>query len=471
MLRIVSHTHFRVLLTGITLFLLIAAQPELNAQSKTGLIYQIQVASADQAATVQISWKIQTANSSPLIVKRSLRPMSTPRLIQLGKQINSEPLSPQSTTFTEKNTPIGVHYYAVLTSEQLQNIAALSLVAGENYTSAPFILTKGGLLGIGDSKPLAPVSELVAINTKNSVFLSWAPALPFNKGMSYNIYRSLQRLSTKQAVNAATQIGTGRQVNYFEDSEPLNNKQVYYGVVAVRDLNAANFSGLREKESFIAHIYKKEKSHASTSELVAINTKNSVFLSWAPALPFNKGMSYNIYRSLQRLSTKQAVNAATQIGTGRQVNYFEDREPLNNKQVYYGVVAVRDLNAANFSGLREKESFIAHIYKKEKSHASTGAMPHHPTIGYHTSSLAVLDLILANTYLKGYYGQCISQVSKYLHSATFNDSIQAKANFFLGVCYYRRRIYSQAALHFSDPLVKLLYPRRSRFWFERAVSK
>lgn len=352
-------------------------------QTTLSSISKINIKSGLKAGEIIISWEVKPNNSSSLIVKRYLRPLSTPRLIQLGETINPKPLEPQVNSFTEMNTPTGVHYYAVVTSEQLKNAKDLRLVAGQNYTAIPFLVEKGKLLGSGKvSTPSVPAPEIEAIK------------------------------------------------------EPI-------------------------------------------SELVAINTRKSVFLSWAPALP-KKGLQYKIYRSENILDTKQAVLKAKHIATVNQVTHYEDKYPLAGKYVYYGVVSTRDFNDKKFKGLKRDKSYIKHRYEKIKEkvkivHKAIKPRPKqefpHPTIGYDSSNLAILDLILANTYLKGYYGQCISQVSKYLHSASFEDKVQAKANFFLGLCYYKRQTYDEAMKYFSDSLVKLRYPRRARFWFQRAIEK
>ncbi len=259
------------------LFMLLVNLRPGYAQDIQQPISNIFVESGDVPNEVWIRWEVSPSNRSPILVKRSKRPMSTARLIREGRTVNVSALTPQTPIFVDRNVPEGVYYYAVITWGQRSRLENLILIAGQNYTQKPFIVIKG-----------------------------------------------------------------------------------------------------------------KEQAHMRSEP---------------PPKPLPK-------KPEPKVEIKPKVDA----------NPF-------------------------------------------------ASLPH-PTWDFVTSPVATLDLILANTYLKRHYGQCVAHINHFLNRAAFRDPIvKAKALFFLGLCNYKLGKYHAAMSLFSDHNVQDIYPQRSYFWFQRSVAR
>ncbi len=360
------------------------------------------------------------------------------------------------------------------------------------------------LLGIGSlqSQTLTSteiISHLRVQEQKKTghVLLQWATHP--NNTSTLIVKRHFRPMSSLRIFNQGKTIATlrARHQNFIEKDAPEGVH--YYAVITKSQLNATSNLIFQAQENYTDKPYVvyrpqisspkivKEKlpENLEVDELTAINAKESVILIWAPAIS-QKKIVYKIYRSDKPLDTKEAIANSTQIGTtSKKRPQFEDKFPLENQDIYYGVVVKRHQKSKEFKGLELNKSYIKHryiIYKegeleekpKEEEEELEEELKKDEPVNipvYPNNSIDKLDHILANTYLKNNYKLCDQKLSHFIYQITANDEAQAKARFFLGLCNYKAKSYYRALRFFSDKQVKGIYPKRSRFWFEKSIRK
>ena len=114
-------------------------KPQFNYK-KANVVSRLSVDRGTEHNSIFISWTSYRKNTSPIIIKRYSRPMSTPRLLRYGVKITQESLGPDETNYTDRGLPNGVYYYAVVTERELATTKLLYLKEGENYTHTPIIV-------------------------------------------------------------------------------------------------------------------------------------------------------------------------------------------------------------------------------------------------------------------------------------------------------------------------------------------
>lgn len=101
------------------------------------------------------------------------------------------------------------------------------------------------------------------------------------------------------------------------------------------------------------------------SNLFAVNSGDTVKLSWRP--PDRSNVRYNIYRSDAPLDSPGALQSATRLAVVQGQQYiYEDRNPVLDRQVFYGVSITDLANNREEQKLYLNRSFIAHTYGKSK---------------------------------------------------------------------------------------------------------
>ena len=168
------------------------------------------------------------------------------------------------------------------------------------------------------------------------------------------------------------------------------------------------------------------------------------------------------------MNSKEALERASLLGkTKNHRPQFRDEKPLPDRDLYYGALVIEKGKEPKLAALVFNKSYLKHRFIPEKKAQKTiFALSKKGIRGGR-----LLDLILAQSYLKGRYKQCIRQVDAFLEHTNIGEDTEAKGNFFLGLCHYKAKSYSLAMEFFSVPLVKKKYPVRSRFWFERSVRR
>lgn len=96
--------------------------------------------------------------------------------------------------------------------------------------------------------------------------------------------------------------------------------------------------------------------------LLAVNSDKSVKLNWSPARARN--VLYMVYRSPTPLASNPlAVARSPRLATVEQDTlYFEDKTPIDGKEVYYGIAVVDLATGTEFRKLAENVSTIRHKF-------------------------------------------------------------------------------------------------------------
>ncbi|MCR9145322.1 MAG: hypothetical protein NXI24_23990 [bacterium] len=105
------------------------------------------------------------------------------------------------------------------------------------------------------------------------------------------------------------------------------------------------------------------ESALEVSSLFAVNSENGVKLSWRP--PTSNNVRFSVYRSESPLDSPDALRSAARLAvvSGRQ-NIYEDRSPIEGREVYYGVSVTNSASDRENQKLYRNRSFIPHTYRK-----------------------------------------------------------------------------------------------------------
>ena len=462
----------------VLLLLSLLSSWSLSAQLHKKVIYDLHIQSGERVGHAYLTWKIRDYNASPIVVIRHVRPMSSFRLLNEGTRVSPDNLDSTTTSFVDEDVPPGAFYYAVLTENQVTLADETILRAGWNYTDTPFVaVQRGPTLGATlTSLDVQGVDELIAVNTTNSVILTWAPAVTHRyKEIVYDIYRSLSRLDTKAAFDDAVFLGTVRSKRpSFEDKKPIRSQDAYYAVLISGSLEDPKFKGLGLGRDYIKHRYEPSElsfpdNQLGLLSLTAKGEGSSVLLEWIP-MQIQAQLRYRIYRSFEPLDTTKALRLAQLIGvTDLGVLKFRDSRPILDKDIYYGVIADDAVKKGGLVSLELNRSYVKYAAGTPRS---LGAAETTKAPGQNSeSALEGLEFILRKTYAKKNYKACITQIRKFLRYSRSPTPVEARARFFLGHCYYRSGKFSAAVKAFSHPVVRSTYPKRSFFWFERAAQE
>ncbi|GIX42178.1 MAG: hypothetical protein KatS3mg129_1911 [Leptospiraceae bacterium] len=90
--------------------------------------------------SAKITWELNPQTSTPIYIVRYTRPITTKEILLNSYNLTNPPLSPDTTTFIDRDIPEGVYYYAAVTSFELSKDGVLVLKPGVNYTVTPFIV-------------------------------------------------------------------------------------------------------------------------------------------------------------------------------------------------------------------------------------------------------------------------------------------------------------------------------------------
>ena len=433
-------------------------------------IYGLVVTSGEKTGEVNLKWEINNSqNIDRIIIKRSSREISTYRLLQLAKTVNPKPLEANIYSYTDKNVPEGLHYYAVFSLKQIYFPEKAYFYPNENYIQTPILVYKDMSKKDKPKITANDINEeilkqfepklLTAINTENSVILSWVPPVLPQQQVSYEIYRSQRPLASKEAFLEARVLGeTKSRLPLFEDKNPIYNEYVYYGVIVKEVSKKDYFAGLVKNSSYIRHKFKG----TDLKEIVATRLKNSVIINWTPTNFSSKDtrIKYRVYRSLKKLDSAQNIRRARLLGTTPlDVFQFEDRKPLKNQKVFYGVVRLGSLLNHDFAGLEYGKSYIPFQFIQ------------HPQNKKAKNYMSKLNYLLSKSYLKKNYQKCKFLLRKFLQIKDLSKKVKGKANLYLGLCHYRKKSYGQALKFFSNPYASKYYSKRAKFWFLQTVGK
>ncbi|MBR32157.1 MAG: hypothetical protein CMN77_12690 [Spirochaetaceae bacterium] len=277
--------------------------------------------------SAKISWEAHPDLSTNLYIVRYSRPITTREILLNSYNLTPEPLEPTNTTFIDKDIPQGTYYYAIVATHELSRDGRLKLIADQNYTSVPFIV---GRTGPSDGTSCTAdrdraykpeefqVLDMVAVNTEKGVVLNWKKSpVP---GIRYHVYRGPEPLDSAERLAKATRLGESREESpFFEDVNPADGSQTYYGVAVYDCVNKKEYPQLTLNESYISHTYvrpdrKMEFDNFLPGSFMAyLASKDTIRLLWVDPGPAIK--DYEVYRSSEPIQDLQALSRAKQIGT------------------------------------------------------------------------------------------------------------------------------------------------------------
>lgn len=279
------------------------SQSEASAQTRTvsPAVYNLHVEPfLKESYAARLTWQVDKKNRSPLVVGRSSQPIIDAEAVQKADNLTVNFLHPEATEYIDRNIDEGIHYYTVLSIDEIRSIHTSSLSPGGNYTLNPFLVSR-------DRRP--DDQKTKTANTDRSS----TSEKPENENAGN--------------LNTTDETPEGKLADRKKETEDRNGK-------------------LKEKPIIEALVVRYVKPHA--------------VLSWAPVQTENaSSIVYNVYRSEREIKTEEDLLEATVIGRVRgDRNTFRDRNPLNRKLVYYGVVQKQSSLEEELAGFQKGASLV-----------------------------------------------------------------------------------------------------------------
>lgn len=312
--------------------------------------------------SVRINWSIRPNNDTAIYITRSDRPISDEKRLFNALNITSPPLGPSETTFLDRGLPTGTYYYAIITSFEIAHEGKMKLIASKNYTVEPVVIyEEEGRKE--ETKPISPpkadglvddareevindymVDSLVAVNSENSVKLSWIPAKA--EDVEYNIYRSYGPLDTVEAFRKAKKLGkTSAENPSFQDQSPAAERRIYYGVSTSSLSSGREFLPLKFQSSYVSHTFRRKTGLKKVEDLFPVSLKaekgedDSVRLTWKDAGA--RLSAYRIFRSSMPVYSRRQLGQAIALG---KVEYGKEQyidEKLPPGRYFYAIFPVK----------------------------------------------------------------------------------------------------------------------------------
>lgn len=305
--------------------------------------------------SARITWEVDPSNDTEIYIVRYVRPPATRALVLEAESLANPPLGPKEAVFLDRNMPEGSYYYAIVTGYQMSKRATLAMKPEQNYTSKPFILRRRREM---DDQP-APQNPILADRSlqvqglnaaiaDGSVKLNWLA--PANAGrISYNVYRSERPMNTADSLSLAQRLGSITDDRlFFEDSSPLSDRPVYYGVTVQDRDSAREFRTLTEGSSYIKVTYRRVVVEADIDNLLPRSLvayhfdKNTVKLLWVD--PPGAVSGYQVYRSNRPIVSTVELDRAYLIGRANRNDGVYVDARLSPGMYFYAVVPMDSMN-------------------------------------------------------------------------------------------------------------------------------
>lgn len=304
----------------------------------------------DPPHSVRVSWEVDPANDTSIYVGRYVRPTASRELLLEAESLASPPLGPKETSFVDRNIPDGAYYYVVVTVYEVSRGQAIRLVSNTNYTTTPMIINRSAVADSEEQRPVGgqvlSVRNLSAVNAQSSVKLNWSPANA--GGVVYNVYRSLEPLSSPLSLRAAQRLGQTQENRWnFEDEQPPVGRVVYYGVTVTDAGSGQEYQQLSLGQSYVQNVFRPTQVSQDRARLLPdaltayLENRNTVKLLWVdPSSPVS---SLRVYRSNRPITSAAELERATPLGeVARGVSNFRDIN-LSPGVYYYALVPRNEL--------------------------------------------------------------------------------------------------------------------------------
>ncbi|MCE9597363.1 MAG: hypothetical protein K8S54_05285 [Spirochaetia bacterium] len=329
-------------------------QPAVDAIKKL----KVETAPAEFPYSARITWEVDPTNDTEIYVARFVRPPATKQLVLESENITTPPLGPRETSYLDRNMPEGSYYYAVVTGYQLSKRGTLVLKADENYSARPFIVQRKRMNDdprtqqtpnnpTNDSRPTGAtpqVSGLIALSSPSSVKLNWLAAGGVAKP-NYVIYRGTQPFTNQNSFATSTRLGTTTEDRLnFEDSSPISDRIVYYGVTVQDRDSGREYRSLTEGVSFLAYTHRIPVMDASVepflprSLVTYLVNKNTIKLIWVDPAATITG--YQVFRSSRPIASAAELDRSYLIGrvTRQEASYTDTG--LGGGMYFYALIPI-----------------------------------------------------------------------------------------------------------------------------------
>ena len=282
--------------------------------------------------SVELTWNVSSRNESPIYVARSQNPITSRQSVMNADNLTSPPLSPQATSFIDKNVPNGEYYYAVLVKEEIAARGNIILKKGANVSpEAVMILredyTKGPPIYKDKKLDQFRVFGLTAVDTEDKVLLKWLPAEA--KNIKYTIYRGTTPLDTKERIETAQRLGVVEEgTEEFTDINPMKNRSVFYGVTVTDKETNREVTSLIYRKSYVEHAHGKLDYSQILAQfpgaiIVVLTGQNSLRVYWTD--PESKFDEISVFRSNSPISSEDKLKEAVKVGDVKKgVKQYED---------------------------------------------------------------------------------------------------------------------------------------------------
>jgi len=287
-----------------------------------------------QKIGVRVSWKI-VENRGELAIFRYNAPINSNLVLTDATLLGV--IDGSSTSYTDNPEKSGTYYYAVLLNTEVKS-GAVILVANENYS------TKGYKFFSKNAHEAEPIADnnisvtniSLQKTSKNSVRVLWN--YTGDNNISFNIYRSSEKMDTPEKILEKNKIGTVTQdKRSYDDLNIAAVNNVYYAISI--QMNDKNIIKLVADQSYsTTPLQFSAQAVLSVSDIAIFKGANGEsIITWKDA-PDTMGYTYLIYRSEMMLNSTNDLQKASLIGeVASGVQKFSDNFS-SEKSIYYAVV-------------------------------------------------------------------------------------------------------------------------------------
>ena len=458
--------------------------------------------------SVKLSWR--AARASPVVYKvyRSFQPLDEEKALGRAKLLGE--LEDRVNFEDTGALPDRRVYYGVTVTDPRAGREYAALQEGVGFRAhvyQPQIVPK-------NLEHLLPDALTTFLKDSRTVMLFWAE--PDAKVEGYRVYRHARPIDSQVRLKDSKLVGRiDGAANRFQDSKaPAGNH--YYALLPLDErgteirefVERRTFTGFGievpeetkeepkkeepkkeeprkeepKKEEPKKEEPKKEEPKKEEPRLLVLRgavDERDIVVSWEADIPAGTAVKLRLFRSAEPLQTVRQVEERgifveeTEAGQGvfRDSNLEPGRYYYAALLVVGGRVQSRMLLGRNFlaQGLhilaRPEKKESPESFKKEPSRTDIEKVPAELEL------LRQLDTVLRRTFGKGRYGAAARELHAFGANRRYPGRIRAKAIFYTGLAYYRMGRYRESVEFFLNFRVQDEYPRRSRFYYRRALER
>ena len=448
-------------------------------------------------ASVKLSWRAARASSVLYRVYRGSQPLDDGKalararlLIELEDRVNFEDVE----ALADQKV-----YYGVTVTDRRTGREYTQLQEGVGFRAhvyQPRAASK-------DLEHLLPDALTTFLKDSKTIMLFWAE--PDSKVEGYRVYRHDRPIDNEARLKDSKLVGRIEgAANRFQDSDaPAGNH--YYALLPLNEqggeirefVERRTFTGFGieieatdepkkeepKKEEPKKEEPKKEEPKQVEARLLVLRAamdERDIVVSWEADVPTGAIAKVRLYRALEPLQTLQEVEERGILVRSLDPALGVLRDTGLKAGLYYyaallevnGKLQDRMLLGRNYlaQGVRvgpvpgKKEGPDPGL-KKEPTKTDTGTVPSELAL------LRELDGVLRRTYGRRRYAAAVRELHSFGRDRRYPGRVRAKAMFYTGLAYYRMGRHRDSIEYFLNFRVQDEYPRRSRFYYRRALER